>query len=184
MSGQNSAKFRHRVAELPQNKATFFKLVPDAEMLKKLTGDLDLVDLRKVRFEGEIKARGKRDWVVKGTLGATVVQSCVVSLEPVTTRIEAQIERLFLANFEAPTGEEHEMTDEDSTDPLGEEIELDEILFEELGLNLPLYPRAENADVGESVFAEPGITPMRDEDTRPFAGLAGLRDQLAKKDEN
>jgi hypothetical protein len=28
------------------------------------------------------------------------------------------------------------------------------------------------------VFAEDGVTPLRDEDTKPFAGLAALRDRL------
>lgn len=183
MSGTNPADTIYSVAELPQNKPTFFKVVPAADALQALARDLDVLDLRKLRFEGEIKARGKRDWVVKGHLGATVDQACVVTLAPVTTRIEAKVERLFLANYATPTEEEYEVTDEDSADPLGDTIDLAEILFEELGLNLPLYPRAENADLGESVFAEPGIAPMRDEDARPFAGLAALRDQLAQKDE-
>jgi hypothetical protein len=29
------------------------------------------------------------------------------------------------------------------------------------------------------VVTEPGVAPMRDEDARPFAGLAGLKDQLS-----
>ncbi|WP_370228315.1 DUF177 domain-containing protein [Cognatishimia sp.] len=183
MSGSNSAKTTYAVAELPQNKATFFKIAPETAALKELASDLDILDLKKLRFEGEIKARGKRDWTVKGHLGVTVVQACVVSLDPVTTRIEADVERVFVANYTAPTEEEYEMTEEDSADPLGETIDLSEILFEEIGLNLPLYPRADDADLGESVFSEPGIAPMRDEDARPFAGLAGLRDQLANKDD-
>jgi len=33
-------------------------------------------------------------------------------------------------------------------------------------------------ELGEAVFAAPGTAPLRDEDTRPFAGLAGLRAAL------
>ncbi|MGB1722615.1 MAG: DUF177 domain-containing protein, partial [Paracoccaceae bacterium] len=43
-------------------------------------------------------------------------------------------------------------------------------------------PRAHGADLGEAVFTEPGKAAMRDEDTRPFAGLAALREQLEDKE--
>ena len=48
-------------------------------------------------------------------------------------------------------------------------------------LALPLYPRSENAELGEAVFTEDGVAPLKDEDTKPFAGLAALRDRF---DEN
>ena len=50
-----------------------------------------------------------------------------------------------------------------------------------LALALPLYPRAEGADLAQAQFAGPGVTPMTDEDARPFAGLKDLRDKLDKK---
>ena len=183
MSGINSSKTQFRVAELPQNKAVSFSIVPDAEELKQIAQELDVVSLRKLRFEGKIAARGKRNWSVKGQLGVTVGQTCVVSLVPVNTRIDTPIERVLSADFAQPTDEEYELTDDDSVDPLEDVIDLQEIMLEELGLAIPLYPRAKDADLEESVFTEPGQTPMRDEDARPFATLAGLRDQLAKKDD-
>ena len=58
----------------------------------------------------------------------------------------------------------------------------------ERGLGVPvdtlkaaqLYRRG--AELGEAVYAEDGVQPMRDEDTRPFAGLAALRGQLKDED--
>ena len=47
-----------------------------------------------------------------------------------------------------------------------------------LALALPLYPRAPGAELGQAVFAEPGTAPLKDEDLRPFAGLAGLKAKL------
>jgi len=52
-----------------------------------------------------------------------------------------------------------------------------------LCLTLPEYPRAEGATLGESIYTQPGEAPMRDEDARPFAGLAALKDQLKSGDE-
>jgi len=54
------------------------------------------------------------------------------------------------------------------------------VMIEALALAMPLYPRAEGADLGEAVHAEPGVTPMRDADARPFAGL---RDRLARDED-
>ena len=49
---------------------------------------------------------------------------------------------------------------------------------EALSLAIPLYPRAEDATLGEAVFTEPGKQAMTDEDAKPFAGLASLRESL------
>lgn len=169
-----------RVADLPQNSPTPFTLTPDAGEMKQLAAELDLTDLRKLRFAGEIRARGKRDWVLTATLGATVVQPCVVTLEPVTTRIDVPVKRLFLARFEEPEETESEMPEDDSAEQLGPEIDVATVMAESLALHLPQYPRKDGAELGEAVFAEPGLTPMKDEDARPFAGLAALKDALDK----
>ncbi|MGD9864993.1 MAG: DUF177 domain-containing protein [Pseudodonghicola sp.] len=167
-----------RVAELPQTAPTPFDLAPDAEARAALAQELGLSALRKLRFSGRLQARGRRDWLLEAQLGATVVQPCVVTLEPVTSRIDVPVRRLFVAGLADPEGAEVEMPEDDSIEPLGAIIDLDAVMAEALALALPLYPRAEGVELGEAVYAEPGRTPMRDEDTRPFAGLAGLRDAL------
>ena len=167
-----------RVAELPQNAATAFELTPDAEACAALAGTLGISALRKLRFAGQIRAHGKSDWLLEAHLGATVVQPCVVTLEPVTTRIDTQVRRLFLARMPEVETTEVEMTEDDNIEQLGTVIDPAAVMEEALALALPAYPRAKGADLGEAVFTEPGKAPLRDEDTRPFAGLAGLRDAL------
>jgi len=169
-----------RVADLPQNRPTPFEIIPDSAALKALAQELDLTDLRKLRFQGDIRARGKTDWELTARLGATVVQPCVVTLEPVTTRIEAQVQRLFLAEIDLPDEAETEMPEDDSVEQLGAEIDVTTIMAESLALHLPQYPRKSGAEMGEAVFTEPGQAPMTDEDTKPFAGLAALKDALDK----
>jgi uncharacterized metal-binding protein YceD (DUF177 family) len=109
-----------------------------------------------------------------------------VTLDPVTTRIEETVERVYVpeeAYFEEEDdiGGESEMPEDTSTEPLGMVISARDAMIESLLLALPQYPRATDADLGEAVFAEDGVTPLKDEDTKPFAGLAALRDQLDKK---
>ncbi|MDC0737334.1 DUF177 domain-containing protein [Cognatishimia sp. SS12] len=184
MSDNNLEKFVYRVADLRQNQQTRFVIEPDAAALEALTRDLDIVNLRKLRFEGAIMASGKRDWKVQGALGATVVQACVVTLAPVTTRIDAEIEWIFKADYQSPEVEEYELTDEENVEQLGTEIDVFSVMRESLALNLPLYPRAPDATFEKMAYTEPGKKAMTDEDARPFAGLAGLKDKLAGDDQN
>lgn len=172
-----------RVADLRQNAATTFDLRPDTATLTSLAADLGVVALRKLRFEGKVVAIGKRDWGLKAFLGFTVTQSCVVSLEPVTTRVEVPVGRQFIADYLAPDDEEFEVTEDENTEALGSELNISEVMAESLALALPLYPRKDGVSLDQVNFTEPGKTAMTDEDTRPFAGLESLRDKLAQKDE-
>ncbi len=170
-----------RVADLPQNSPTSFDMRPGAAAMAALAAELGLTGLRKLRFSGELRASGKRDWTLKAKLGATVVQDCVVTLEPVTTRIDVPVERLFSADLSTPDDEEEtEVPEDDSVEPLGSHIDPFEVMTEALALAVPDYPRKPDADLGEAVFTEPGQKAMTQEDTKPFAGLANLRDQLKK----
>ena len=174
-----------RVADLPTGKPSRFELTPDASALKAIAAELGLVDLRKVRFQGSIFAEGKRDWRLEAQLGATVVQDCVVTLSPVTTRIEEPVVRRFLAVMpdQNDASEEIEMPDDDSIEPLTPEIDPASVMIEALALALPLYPRAKGAALGETIHTEPGKEALSDADLKPFAGLAALRDQMTGKDD-
>ena len=178
-----------RVADLSTNKPTRFELIPDEASLRAIAEELGLLGLRKLRFKGEVAASGKRDWVLKAQLGATVTQPCVVTLAPVTTRLEEPTERRFVADLPEQDGDAGsedgvEMQEDDSLEPLGSHIDPAAVMIEALSLALPLYPRADGAEMAETNFTEPGKAAMTDEDTKPFAGLAALRDQLGQKGED
>jgi uncharacterized metal-binding protein YceD (DUF177 family) len=175
---------RHiRLGDLPTNRPTPVRIEPDAGDLAALAEALGLSALRKVRLEGELIPRGKRDWDLSAHLGATVVQPCVVTLAPVTTRIEEPVERRFRADLPEPApGTEVEMPEDDALEPLPETLDLARVLSEALALAIPEYPRANGASLGEAVFTEPGQRPMTDTEARPFAGLAQLRDRLKPED--
>jgi uncharacterized metal-binding protein YceD (DUF177 family) len=168
-----------RVADLSHNAPVPFNLRPDPPTLNALASELGLLALRKLSFVGHITAQGDKDWNLRAKLGATVVQPCVVTLDPVTTRIDIDVERTYLADMAEQDDEEAEMEADDSVEPLGSTIDPAAVMAEALTLALPLYPRKDNADLGSAVFTEPGKAPLSDDDVKPFAGLAGLRDQLS-----
>ncbi|NRP11563.1 hypothetical protein XMM379_002528 [Aliiroseovarius sp. xm-m-379] len=179
---KDALPFSHpiRVADLSPHEATAFEIIPSEAQCRAVAADIGVPALRKIRFTGTLAPMGKRDWKMKARLGATVTQDCVVTLAPVTTRIEDEVSRHWIAGLvTAPEGDEVEMPDDVTQEPLGTEIDLGEVLVEALALALPLYPRAEGAALETQNFTEPGNTPMTDEAARPFAGLAGLRDKLS-----
>lgn len=171
-----------RIADLSTSGPTPFLIEPDAAGRRAIADALGLVELRKLRFQGTIRPDGKRDWLLQAELGATVVQSCVVTLEPVGTRIDQPVQRLYVHDLEMPDEAEVEMPEDDSLEPLGREVDLQAVMTEALSLALPLYPRKDSAGSGDSVHTEPGKTALTDADLRPFAGLAALRDKLAGED--
>ncbi len=182
MANKAQNKHRLRVSTLDTQKPTAFELTPAAPARKKIAAQLELLELRKLRFTGDIRATGESGWTLEGTLGATVVQPCVVTLEPVTTRIDVPVIREFIDGLERPVteDEEIEISPDDNSEPLGSHIDVESVMVEALSLALPLYPRADGAELTDTIFAEEGIQPMSDEDTKPFAGLASLRDKLEK----
>lgn len=173
---------RLHLSDLSNRRPTEIDWRPDSAAQEEIARRLGLVGLRKMRLTGRLSPLGKRDWSLDATLGATVVQSCVVTLEPVTTRIDEPLERQFLADWHEPEGEEVEMPEEVDAGPLPEVLDLASIAEEALALALPPYPRAEGAELGSAVFAEPGTEPLTDEAAKPFAALAGLKEKLGDDD--
>ncbi|MBD3765028.1 MAG: DUF177 domain-containing protein [Rhodobacterales bacterium] len=167
-----------RPADLAARRPLAVDLMPDAAAMAAIAADLGLIGLRKLRLKGQMIPQGRTDWRLQAELGATVVQPCVVTLDPVTTRIDEPVLRRWLADWTPPQGDEVEMPEDDTTEPLTAVIDLGAVLVEALALALPLYPRAPGAELGSLVAAEPGVVPLTDQDVKPFAGLAALKNRL------
>jgi uncharacterized metal-binding protein YceD (DUF177 family) len=116
---------------------------------------------------------------VRGRLTADVVQSCVVTLDPVGQHVDEPVDLRFL-----PEGAEMD-DDPDGPDEIptsNDLLELGEALAEQLSLALDPYPRVPGASlpegftIGEDNEAAPApeadAAPAR---LNPFAGLAALK---------
>lgn len=167
------------LARLGRASDTEFLVEPDANARKKIAEDLSLRGLRKLRLTGTLQAVGKYDWHLEARLGATAIQDCVVTLDPVTTRIDTDFTRSYVVDMPEPTVEDFEIPDDDTVEPLPQTLNLLDLMSEALALALPDYPRADGVALGTAIFAGPGVQPMSDEDAKPLAGLAALRDKLA-----
>lgn len=117
------------------------------------------------RLSCRLTLRRSRDTVfAEGDLRAEVVQTCVVSLDPVAQSVR----EVFTVRF-VPEGEEIGDEDPESPDELpyaGTTIDVGEAVAEQLALALDPYPRRPDAVMDPSADAE-GLG--------AFAALAGLR---------
>lgn len=174
---------RLRTGGLSPRKPTRFTYVPDAAERRTLAEDLGLLSLHRLELIGEIRPAGRDALELEGTLTAAVDQACSVTLVPVPATVSEAVRRRYVAGLEAPEGEEVEMPEDDSVEPMPEVIDLADIAAETLALALPLYPRAPGAEFGQELHARDGVTPLSDAEMKPFAGLKDLAVKLAGKGE-
>ena len=158
-----------RTSDLAARGGVRFHLAPSPEARAELADDLGVLKIRKLDFRGRLVAEGRHDWRLEGTLGATVIQACIITAEPVTTRIDEPVTRRFLREMPTPTEAEAEIPEDDTLEPLGPTIDPGAVMVEALALALPDYPRVPGAELP----APPDLA--ADERPNPFAALAALR---------
>jgi uncharacterized metal-binding protein YceD (DUF177 family) len=109
--------------------------------------------------------------LISGRLKAEPVQLCIVSLEPVTERLDKPFTLVVLPH-DGALSEDPDGPDEIQADATGH-FDLGEALAEELSLSLNPYPRKAGAHLPlpPEEAAEPIEAPPRN----PFAKLAALR---------
>jgi len=150
-------------------------LKASADECRALATRFDLVRLDS--FEGEVqieRADAETLVHVAGHLEADAVQSCVVTLEPVAAKVQADFDRLFSRASPAEAQGEVEIDPEaELPEPLPSsgKLDLGEILAEELSLALDPYPRSPEAD---RLLAELEARDQGEADS-PFSALASLR---------
>lgn len=157
-----------RVADLNPRAVVQFVLRPAPAARVELAADLGVLALKKLEFRGSLQAEGRTDWRLEGKLGVTAVQACVLTAEPVTTRIDVPVLRRFLREMPVPIETEAEIPDDDSLEQLGPVIDPGAVMAEALALALPDYPRAPGATLPQSASAG-------EERPNPFAALAALK---------
>ena len=174
------SQHRLRLASLRKDAPTAFEYSPSEAQAAALKDRLDLLNLRKMRLAGQIAPEGRSDWRLTAHLGATVVQPCSITLEPVTTRIDEPVARRYTDDFTMPIDGEAEMPEDETLEPLPETIDLFELAAEALSLCLPAFPRAEGAGMAEMSAAPPGAAPLdaQDRAPSPFSALANLKRQM------
>lgn len=139
-------------------------------------------DLRSIKRMSARVRLSRRSGILHadGHVEATIVQSCVVTGDPLNARIDAPFSVRYVPDAFAQTeAEDFELSAEDC-DTLqldGNQIDLGELAAETLGLALDPFPRSEGA---EAALRESGV--LGEEETGPFAALRALKERLEKRE--
>ena len=153
-------------------------LEASAEELKALAKFWNVVSVEYLKAELQV-SRWKKDGVkIKGEVHAAVTQSCVVTLEPVSSKIDETVEQIFVPEgsklARMVTNEEGEIVlDPDGPDIpdqfTGDSIDVGAVVAEFAALAIDPYPRKADAEFAEAAEKEP------EEEKRP-SPFAVLKD--------
>lgn len=137
-----------------------------------------LVQLDRLSAKGQAELGSGGQWRLTGILTASVVQNCVVSLEPVSAEVEESFELDFTAKNDDDEDGEVDLTVGDA-EPLPADGRLDvgEITAQQLSLALDPFPRKPGVQWEETPAPE-DVKPG--DRVQPFKDLA---DRLGRREE-
>ncbi len=155
-------------------------LQPSDEERAAVAKRLDLISLDMLEGHVTVQPEMGREMSVQGTVRAEVTQTCVVSGEPVTTKLEFDLFRMYAEDadpFSGLANGEDDVSDPDLEDPdpiIDGLIDVGEAVIEELALRIPLYPRAEGVEFNDSRYA----IDATDVKENPFSALESLKNKI------
>ena len=172
----------HDAADVPGEGVAFEKSAAPAT-LRRIAEGLDLKSCDRLEARYRIRPIAGGGYRLAGELKADVVQSCVITLEPVPARIEEPFEVEYWPGGdgrEADGGggkEEIPALSAAEIEPLLDgRIDAGRIVFEQLAASLDPYPRTAGAE-----FEEPAALRQGGKES-PFAVLAKLKAGKAPPD--
>jgi uncharacterized metal-binding protein YceD (DUF177 family) len=183
------------MAASPEPQPEFSRLVPvdrlgEAEITEEISAEpgeraalarrFGLLSLDRLSATLRLERAGARNLVrIAGRLAAEVTQACVVTLEPVSARLEKDFTLLYdldaAAQGEAEGAREVivEPEAEEPPEPVGQHgIDLGEAVAQQLAIALDPYPRAPGAALPEEPRAGAGGARAAE---GPFAALESLK---------
>ncbi|MBM4437830.1 MAG: DUF177 domain-containing protein [Actinobacteria bacterium] len=166
------------VATLGDDEERFaFDATPDE--LKALAKRFQVQALEDLHADAAVRAIGGGGARARVTFHASVLQSSVVTLEPVRSRIDEAFEVEFLPRAEGADGQEADSEDGqdlEALEPPGEvtdgRFDLGEMIAEYLSLAIDPYPRQAGEEFGEWHDAAPDGGTQKE---GPFAALKNWR---------
>lgn len=133
---------------------------------------LDLLSVSTFRTKYRVRAVGNGRYTLRGRLEATIEQTCVVSLKPMTSAIEQDLDATFwpATEIEAPESGSIDIEDEAEPEPIEDgSLPIGRVIFETFASAVDPFPRAPDAALD--------WTPPPDAEAKisPFAALAKLK---------
>ena len=182
--GRNELSRLIALGDLGRDGATL-EITADAHELAALAERFDLVAVDSLAATVTLK-RGEADHMLRlrGKLSAEVVQSCVITLEPVACHVEGFVEVDYSPHENgrpavrdmAPSADIAPGEDDLPEFLEGDEIDVGEVVAEHLGLNLNPYPRRPGVEFrGEEGAVQDDADDGGPVRASPFAVLRDLK---------
>ncbi len=176
MTAPADTEFSRPVAADAMVPGARFEGTASAEERAALAGRFGVEAVRSLGFRAEALTWGPSGVRLRGVAEAALTQVCVVTLEPIETRIAEPFERFFAPPEQiAQAGALLDSDLDEAPEPLGAAVDVGEVAAETVALAIDPYPRAPGAAFDGVLSAPPGVEPLTDEQARPFAGLAALK---------
>ena len=171
-------------ADLPR-EGRHFKMKPDQEALTALANRFGLQELSQLAAHMHAKPLADGSIVrIQGEVQAELVQSCVVTLEPVPESIDEEFAAEYSTEEISEEEVEHNLEEADPREPMDNgTIDLGELLAQQLGLMMSPYPRSTDSSLSDlqSEAGEKGRDFEVDAGRHnPFSVLAGLKEDKKK----
>ena len=144
-------------------------LVADEVVRAAIGRAANLLDLPRLTASFDITQIGRDGLHIEGEVTATVVQECVVTLEPIEQNLVEPIDLTFTPEA-AGAGEMAESTPDETDSPeslVGGVVDLGAIATEYFLLGIDPYPRKPGAEFQQSIVGDAAAN--------PFAALAALK---------
>ncbi len=159
------------IHEVPDTGRSF-ALVADERTRAAIAERAGLRSLPRLEATFDVALRGRDGMHVTGRVTATIGQTCVVTLEPMESEVDEEIDLVFVpapaSTIVEEDGAQVEITPVDAAEPLiGGTVDLGAIATEFLILGIDPYPRKADA-----VFEPPAAEEGTD---GPFAALKALK---------
>ncbi len=163
------------------NKGVHLKLKPNSDELTKLASRFNLLSLNNFNIKLHVKPVSAGNKIlVNGHIKADIIQSCIINLSQVSSKIDEEFQLNFITvNYDSIGNKDDlEISLNDDYDIIEDNmIDIGEVAAQQLSLIIDPYPRSDNADLKfftDEIFADKKKTFTIDDKFSPFDILSKL----------
>jgi uncharacterized metal-binding protein YceD (DUF177 family) len=154
-------------------------IAADAPIRQRIATLAGVRDIPRLEASFDVRRHGRDGVRVSGHVSGRVAQTCVVTLDPMESAIEEDVDVVFMPErMQSEVGAEVEVrldTDDAPETLVGDTVDLGAIAIEFALLGIDPYPRKPDA-----AFELPAVP--EDPTAHPFAALAALKNRSGKAD--
>ncbi len=171
------------IAELPSSGLDIQRTLEEP-LRQRLADRLAVKSLNKFAIDISIRMENTRipRVAVEGSLEATVVQSCSVTLEPIVSQFSIPISLIFKEKAAEPSHLLEEIDAEEHDPPeqmIDGQFDVGDILTQLLAVEINPFPRKPGVSLENMLNTKARLDRAQDSETdKPFAELAALKDKL------